>query len=241
MSSGFHQILPNLYQLPVGGTSVFVIVEDTITVVDAGWRTSGRRVVEFVQRLGRAPQEISLIVSTHYHADHIGGMAHVKARTGGRVAVHEAEVPYVQGHPGARMPNPFQNTVVGLLMTPLLAVMQPRPFAVDLQLHDGDRLSPLGGMEIVHTPGHTPGSISLYFPQHGLLIAGDALEYKGGWLDRRRQLGLPSGMVSSDMAQARESVLKLAKLDLEVLCFSHFPPIQGGAGPSLSRFAESLA
>jgi hypothetical protein len=48
-------------------------------------------------------------------------------------------------------------------------------------------------------------------------------------------------MVSSDMAQARESVLKLARLDLEVLCFSHFPPIQAGAGPSLRRFADSLA
>jgi glyoxylase-like metal-dependent hydrolase (beta-lactamase superfamily II) len=234
MSSGFHQVLPNLYQLPVGGTSVFVIVEDTITVVDAGWRTSGRRVVEFVRRLGRHPQEISLIVSTHYHTDHIGGMAHVKERSGAQVAVHHAEVAYVQGHPQARLPNPFQSTVLGLLMTPVLALIQPRPFAVDRTLRDGDRLSPLGGMEIVHTPGHTPGSISLYFPSQGLLIAGDALQYK------RQRLGLPSPLVSRDMTQARESIRKLALLDFEVLCFSHFPPIQGGAGRSLRRFADTL-
>lgn len=235
MSSGFHQVLPNLYQLPVGGTSVFVIAEETITVIDAGWRTSGRRVLEFVRHLGRSPQEISYIVSTHYHTDHIGGIAHVQKHSGAQVAVHQAEAPYVQGDPAARLPNPFHDTVVGLLMTPILALLQPKPFAVDLPLQDGDRLSPLGGMEIIHTPGHTPGSICLYFPSQGLVIAGDALQHK------RQQLQLPSSLVSHDMAQARHSIRKLARLEFEVLCFSHFPPIQGGAARSLRQFADTLS
>ncbi|HLF05075.1 MAG TPA: MBL fold metallo-hydrolase [Dehalococcoidia bacterium] len=234
MSRGFQQVLPNLYQLPVGGTSVFLVVEETITVVDAGWRSSGRRVVEFLQYLGRSPEEIAYIVSTHYHTDHIGGVAHIKELSGGRVAVHQAEVPFVQGHPEARLPNPFHNTVLGLLMTPLLSLAQPKPFAVDLPLQDGDRLSPLGGMEIVHTPGHTPGSISLYFPDHGLVIAGDALQFK------RRRLEPPSPLVSHDMAQARESIRKLARLEFEVLCFSHYPPIHSGAARSLRQFADTL-
>jgi glyoxylase-like metal-dependent hydrolase (beta-lactamase superfamily II) len=150
------------------------------------------------------------------------------------VAVHQAEVPYVQHDAGARMPNPFQNTVVGLLMTPVLAMLQPRRFSVDLPLHDGDRLSPLGGMEVIHTPGHTPGSISLHFPTQGLLIAGDALQHK------HRQFQLPSPLVSSDMAQARESVRKLAGLEFDVLCFSHFPPLEKNAARSLRQFAHTL-
>jgi glyoxylase-like metal-dependent hydrolase (beta-lactamase superfamily II) len=130
---------------------------------------------------------------------------------------------------------------MGLLMTPLLAMIQPRPCAVELPLQDGDRLNVLGGMEIVHTPGHTPGSISLYFPGRGLVIAGDALQYRRGRWDKEPQLKLPAPLVSTNMAQARESVRKLARLDFEVLCFSHFPPIQSGAGRSLRQFAETLA
>ena len=111
---GVRQITANLYQISVGGPSAFLVVEDKITVIDAGRWRSGPRILECIGNLGRSPEEISHIVSTHYHLDHIGGIAHLQAASLGRVAVHRSEVPFVQGE--KPLPSPFRN--------PLLACYQ---------------------------------------------------------------------------------------------------------------------
>ncbi|MDA1219017.1 MAG: MBL fold metallo-hydrolase [Chloroflexi bacterium] len=228
---GLTEVIPNVYHLALTGTSVLLLLEEQITVIDAGWKGHGKTVLNTVSALGRAPEEIGHIVSTHYHLDHIGGIAHIKKHSGGRVAAHETEIPYLQG---IGLPNPMQNPIIGLLLAPVLALLRPEQFGVDLPLSDGSRLDILGGMDIVHSPGHTPGSISLNFPEQGLLVVGDALEYRHG------KLQLPSRYVSSNMQHAKESVRKLAQLNFEVLCFSHFPPIKKNAAQLLSQFADSL-
>ncbi|MCI0894765.1 MAG: MBL fold metallo-hydrolase [Chloroflexi bacterium] len=229
---GAKQIAANLYQIPAGGACAFLVVEDRITVIDAGRRGSGPRILEYLRSLGRSPEEISYIISTHYHLDHIGGIAHLQAASAGRVAVHQSEAPFVQG--GKPLPGPFQNPLLAFLMAPFVRLSRPPRFSVDLCLQDGDMFEPLGGMEVVHTPGHTPGSISLYSSSEGLLIAGDALEF------RRGRLQLPSRLFTADMAQAKESVRRLAGLDFEVLCLSHYPPLLKNASQALRRFSESL-
>ncbi|MFQ6030058.1 MAG: MBL fold metallo-hydrolase [Dehalococcoidia bacterium] len=176
------QIIPNLYQIPMDGTSAFLLVEDEITVIDAGWRGKGSRVLDFLRTLGRSPEEISYIISTHYHLDHIGGVAQLKDSSPGRAAIHESEIQYVERKSGEKLPNPAKNRLLGLLLSPVLSFYHPPSFSVDLPLQDGTRLHQLGGMEVIHTPGHTPGSISLHFPQQGLLIAGMPCNIKGtGW------------------------------------------------------------
>ncbi|HEU0020412.1 MAG TPA: MBL fold metallo-hydrolase [Dehalococcoidia bacterium] len=229
---GLTEIVPNVYHLALAWTSVLLLLEEKITVIDAGWRGNGQRVLSTLAQLGRASEEIGYIVSTHYHLDHVGGIAHLQQRSGGRVAAHESEIPYLQD---AGLPNPVQNPLIGWLVAPVLSLLRPDRFPVDVPLNDGSRLDILGGLEIVHSPGHTPGSISLHFPGPGLLMVGDALEY------RRGKLQLPSRHVSSNMQHARDSVRKLAQLDFEVLCFSHFPPIKMNAARLLKQFAESLS
>ena len=91
------EILSGVFQLSVSKTSVFLLVEDQVTVIDAGWARSAPSILRFLGRLGRPPEDISHIVATHYHADHIGGMAHLREKSAGRVAVHSSEVPFVQG------------------------------------------------------------------------------------------------------------------------------------------------
>ena len=84
-------------------------------------------------------------------------------------------------------------------------------------------LSPLGGLEVIHTPGHTPGSISLFSPQRKLLIVGDALN------NRYRDIRFPPKMVSISQAQAIDSIKNIARLDFDILCFGHGKPITGDA------------
>ena len=226
------QVAPDLYQLPVVGASVFLAMEDRITVIDAGFKNGSRRILRYLNRQGRSGMEISHIIPTHYHADHIGGIADLKEHGRACVAVHNSEIPYLEA--SEPLPSPFQDRHLAALTAPFLRLSEPRPFTVDLALTDGDMLDVLGGMEVIHTPGHTPGSISLYFKRHGTLIVGDALECRGG------KLGLPSRLFTRDMEQAKASIRRLASLDVDVLCFSHFPPMTKDAGLSLRRFADSL-
>lgn len=228
------EIMPQVYQLPLFGSSALLLAEDTLTVIDGGWRGNGTRIINYLRRLGRSPQEISYIIPTHGHPDHIGGIAHLRENSSGRVAAHEAELAGMVGVAEETSSKAMHRRVLDPLFAPFLSLFKPPPFPVDIALQDGSRLSPLGGMEVVHSPGHTPGSISLHFPNRGLLMVGDALECRGG------KLGLPSRWFSSDLDLARESVRRLAQLDFEVLCFSHYPPIKKSASRVLRQFADSL-
>ena len=226
------QVASDLYQLPLSRSSVFLAMEDQITLIDAGFKGSGRRIVRYLDQQGRSPSEVTRIVATHYHVDHIGGVAELKAATGAAVAAHASEIPFLQTEDP--LPSPFHDSRLAVLTAPFVRLSEPPSFVVDAALTDRDQLGDFGNIEVVHTPGHTPGSISLYFREQGALIVGDALEYRGG------KLGLPSRLFTADMEQAKQSIRRLASLDFEVLCFSHFPPLTNDAQPALRRFAESL-
>ena len=228
------EVIPRVHQLPIWGSSAFLVLEEQVTVIDAGWRSQGRRVLRYLSSMGRSAQEISHIICTHYHLDHIGGVAHVKDRSHGMTAAHESEIIFLRPDDREELPNPIGNRLLGLLANPVLYLLKPDRFAVDLSLRQGAELGQLGGMRVIHTPGHTPGSISLLFPKEGLLMVGDALQF------RRGKLSLPSPMVSADMEQAKDSIRKLAQLEFETVCFSHFPPLRRDAANTLRRFAESL-
>ena len=97
---------------------------------------------------------------------------------------------------------------------------------------DGDDVF---GLEIIETPGHTPGSISLLDTDIGLLVAGDALNGNG---DGSAIAG-PNPEFSRDMVVARESVTKLAGFSFETAVFWHGEPFEGGAGEAVSALAAS--
>ena len=150
--------------------------------------------------------KIRTILLTHTHFDHINGVEELLKETDARVFVHKKEA----------------------------AVLQYAASSVK-KIDSGDSVS-IGGLDVtfIHTPGHTPGSISLYFKQDGILIVGDALEFRHG------KLGLPSRLFTTDMTQAKESIRRLARLDFDTLCFSHFPPLRNGASRAMRTFADTI-
>jgi glyoxylase-like metal-dependent hydrolase (beta-lactamase superfamily II) len=103
---------------------------------------------------------------------------------------------------------------------------------VDRPLDDGEVIEPLGEMHVIHTPGHTPGSICLYQPQRRILFCGDAL-FNANPVTGRPKLQLPGPSVNVDSAQARQSVRKLSELPVDVLCPGHGEPILDGAGEQI--------
>ena len=86
-------------------------------------------------------------------------------------------------------------------------------------IHNLGRSVADSGLQVIHTPGHTPGSISLFFIQKKLVIVGDALN------NRQNHLRFPPKFVSSDLTQTIESVKQIAQLDFDILCFGHGKPL----------------
>jgi len=105
--------------------------------------------------------------------------------------------------------------------------------AVDIHVDDGDKLPILGGVEVLHTPGHTPGSICLYIPRQRLVIAGDVLAHSFG-------LRLPSKAFTVDLVQEIQSIKRVARLDFDVICFGHGSPIINKAHATILDFAKRV-
>ena len=96
---------------------------------------------------------------------------------------------------------------------------------------DGDRVF---GLEVIATPGHTPGHISVLDPVAGLLLAGDALNGSGSGV-----VG-PNPQFSSDLALANASVVKLAGHAFEAVVFGHGEPVTSGASALVAALAAEL-
>ena len=226
------EIIPNVYQIANRGANIILIVEEELTLVDTGFLGSSAQVTNFIHSLGRSVEEISLIIITHNHFDHAGGLAELTKLTRAEVAVHQADINDTEGQ------SPYPRGIRGLLRIPFLATLRQRfllsPDDVDIPLAGGEVLEPLGGLEVVHTPGHTPGSISLYSPREKLLITGDALG------KRRRGLRLPPKMASTDLTQALDSVKKMAELDFDILCFGHGRPLTDGVHTKMQELIEKI-
>ena len=147
--------------LPVGmlGCNCSVIGDEVsreAIVIDPG-----DDVAKIIAILRRHNLTVKMIVITHAHIDHIGGAENLRAFTGAPVYMHEAD----------KVLSDQLDVQAGWLGVPT-----PKDPGIDLPAHEGDILR-AGSIEahVLHTPGHTPGSISLYLPLESRLIAGDTL------------------------------------------------------------------
>ncbi len=218
------EVIPGVFQITHRGSNVFLLVDDTLTLIDTGLRDSTPRLHEFLQDIGRSPEEISLIILTHNHIDHMGGLAEIKKLTKAKVAVHKADIG-VREHPPAadgRYREPLAQ-----IKSKLQSAFSVLPEDVDMVLEGGEILDCFGGLEVIHTPGHTHGSISLYSKNHKMLFSGDLIR------KRRKKLLLPPKMVCTDINENFESIKKISQYDVEILCFGHGLPLQQNVQSSI--------
>lgn len=175
---------------PVGPTNCYLVRGDPPSIVDPGPLTEAAR--ETLDRklaeAGCPIERIGAIVLTHGHLDHFGQAARVKARSGARVSAHPSDARLVEGHPEStgkasarymeyarRLGMPAELT--GRLERHYHSLFPiAEPCAVEEKLAEGAPLD-LGGVvfEVLHTPGHTRGSVSLWHAGTGTLLTGDTL------------------------------------------------------------------
>ena len=107
---------------------------------------------------------------------------------------------------------------------------------MDDELDDGDVIPFSTEVRVIHMPGHTMGSIALHVPSEGVIIVGDALQYRLSY-----KLSPPAPNVTQEPERAMRSLERLLELDFDTICFSHFPPLRKGAHRALRELVEGSA
>jgi len=150
---------------------VHLIFGESICLIDSGVASSEEIIRNYLEKIGRKPEEISLLVLTHSHPDHIGAAKAVKEMTGCTVAAHAAERSWIEDVDlqAKERPVPGFKSLVG------------GSVKVDRLLRDGEILDQGNGlkMQVIHTPGHSSGSIALRLPEESALFTADAVPIPG--------------------------------------------------------------
>ncbi|PKL69452.1 MAG: MBL fold metallo-hydrolase [Methanomicrobiales archaeon HGW-Methanomicrobiales-1] len=147
----------------------YLIAGETITLIDTGVAGCETRIFDYIRSIGRDPAEISLVILTHSHPDHIGAARAIRGETGCNVAAHPDERAWIEDVElqNQERPVPGFTTLVG------------GPVPIDYELDRGDTIDIDGSgeyeLQVLHTPGHSAGSISLYLENEVALFSGDVI------------------------------------------------------------------
>ena len=149
----------------------FIVCGSEIYLIDTGVASSEQLIFDYIRQIGRSPEEISTIILTHSHPDHIGSAKSIKELTGCKILAHGGEKDWIEDvdKQFAERPVPGFYSLVGGSVT------------VDKTLEEGDKID-LGDnlkLEVLHTPGHSKGSISLYLDPEHALVTGDVIPVPG--------------------------------------------------------------
>ena len=202
-----------------------------LTLIDTMYDDDAHNVLSELTSIGKTPADLKHIILTHAHKSHVGGLAALKKAGSATVYSHEWEVDIIAGRREAtrvsaipRKPLAVYKLQLGLA----LGLGKHNPCEVDRRLKAGDTVGPL---QVVETPGHTPGSLSFWWPERRALFAGDVIatwpDFAAGWpgltLDNDRNL---------------RSVHQLTDFsNAEILCVGHGEPITQGAAAAIKKLA----
>jgi glyoxylase-like metal-dependent hydrolase (beta-lactamase superfamily II) len=229
------EVVPGLHWVDrIWDTKVYLLFErDGPVVIDAATPGRAKAVWRHLNLLGHQPEAVSAIWLTHGDIDHMGSVAALKARSGAKVVTHRADASLVDGTAARQLgPLPLSGAYQRIFNLAVHHLIRYQPTEVDHPVEEGDML---GDWKVIHTPGHTAGSVSFFQAERKIIIVGDALNH------RRGRLGAPPPMFTPDMALAHASIRKIAELDFDVCCFGHGPPLMENAAQEVRAFAESLA
>lgn len=180
--------------------SIYLINLGELILIDAGAGSSIDKIINNINKLGFSPEKLSHVILTHCHIDHIGGAEEFRRRFGARIVMHEKDADVVER--GDKMMTAAHWYGVDF-----------KPLHVDIRLKAEEERLRFGGYEVVclHTPGHTPGSISVYLDLSGKrTLFGQDIH--GPFLPE----------FGANMEDWRQSMEKLLALNADILCEGHF-------------------
>jgi hydroxyacylglutathione hydrolase len=221
------EIIQGVHQVDGINGNVYLISSDNIMLIDTGMPHNAQNILKYVsENLNRDPSEIKTIVITHHHIDHTGSLYELKNITKAKVAVHKKDAKYVSGQK-----NPSSSKFLSILFKIIGLFFRSKPVDPDIILQENDEIE---GYSVVHTPGHTPGSICLYNPEKNIIFVGDALRFVKGKIEG------PPARFTPEPQIARDSIGKISKLNFDVMLSGHGQPLKPNASEKVNEFYKSL-
>ena len=242
-------IAPGIWRIKDVMVNVYIVQNEEATgwvLVDTGLKSTGKHIIEFVtENFGNAQKPLA-IVMTHGHFDHRGSLLQLADAWQVPVYCHKMEEPYLTGQASYPPPDP---SVGGGAMTILSFAYPSAPIdASDYiqPLPEDGSIKELPGWHWLHTPGHTPGHVSLFRERDGVLIAGDAVvttlqESIISVISQAKILSGPPKYFTPDWGAAARSVRELAALEPSVIATGHGHALYGEeARKQLHRLAKNF-
>ena len=220
------EISPGIHIVPSARWSrVYLIVGETLTLVDSGVSLRAGGALKYIRSIGRRPDELGHILITHSHPDHTGMTSRLAKATRAAVVVHRSDTVRLDG-------NRLALGYSGLLGK----VASPVPFfsrvGVNALVEDGDVLPIHGGIRVIHTPGHTRGSVCFLMEESKALFSGDTIFSDGSHISR--SVPFPG----YDRDSYARSLRRLAEFDFEGVFGGHGRPMLEGGSDVLGELLE---
>jgi glyoxylase-like metal-dependent hydrolase (beta-lactamase superfamily II) len=224
------QLATGVWRIPTVGSSAinsFAVLDDdgTLTLVDTGLKGAPKRLLAALSLIGKRPADVSRILLTHAHGDHVGGAARMREHTGAPVHIGEDDAGFLRD--GKRPPLDTTRPL-GRVFT-YFGTKLPA-CEVDGTFKEGDLVPVAGGIRVLHTPGHSPGHCSFLLERTGILITGDAL------FNLRSKIAYSFAAFCSNVTMARDTAERLGEADYELVAFTHGPEIRDRARETVRQF-----
>jgi glyoxylase-like metal-dependent hydrolase (beta-lactamase superfamily II) len=211
-----------IFPLKVSINTCYVIRDRGAIMIDGGPPKKGNAIKALLSRCGIRPEDIRLIVLTHGHFDHAGSVADLKSLTGAKIAIHEEDRPDIEN---SRYRFPPGVTTWGRLTRAILEpILRSRvtvpPAKADIVLSNNDfslREFGING-DIIHTPGHTAGSVSVVLDSGEAFVG--CMAHNG--FPFRLRPGLP--IYSDDIERVKESWKPILERGARVIYPAHGKP-----------------
>ena len=220
------EITKDVYMLEgIGPAPAFLLADpDGFTLIDSGGPKKIKTAIAEIEATKHAVTDLKQIILTHCHSDHTGSVAELVRRSQALVVAHQDEVPYILGE--QRLPSSsFLQKVMFGLMDRVFPLHIAR---VDTSVVDGDTIDTLGGLQVIHAPGHTPGSIALYQPERKIMFFGDLLF-------NERELKIAPKLFNVETSKVADAARQLAAYDIDIACFGHGEPYTEQAGERIRQ------
>jgi glyoxylase-like metal-dependent hydrolase (beta-lactamase superfamily II) len=222
--------------------SYLVVTDDGVTVIDAGLPGYWRLLEAELEGLGRSLDDVRALVLTHGDTDHIGFAARLAREKGIAAYVHEADVPRARlevKKPSSGWGPVKIRPLAGFLWYSARHGGFRIPPATQVHtLADGDVLDVPGSPRIIHTPGHTPGSVAVHVPGVDAVFLGDTFTTRNVLTGATGPKPAPFTL---EPGQAVSSLDRLDGIDTTWVLPGHGPAWDGGAPEALRLIREAAA